>query len=238
MVHDKFLLRLGAWSGLIYISVFGLGWLVLARFFPPIAPSASAAEVAEIYANNHWAMAIAGVAMMVSTVMLLPLSALVVLLVAKIEGGPGLLTLMMGFNSATFMVLNFYTGLAFNAAAFRVERPAEIVQAFNDLGFLQFIGGTPMFLAIWGILAYAILVTQPRHGVEVFPRWVGFVNVLVVVLYLPEVLIYLLKTGPFAWDGLIGFWIPAGLLIGYLVASPFVLTTAVDRAFGNDAAAF
>ncbi|MBO0854292.1 MAG: hypothetical protein J2P18_11035 [Nocardia sp.] len=170
------------------------------------------------------------VAIMVSTVMLLPLGALLVLLVHKIEGGVSILTLMMAFSVTTLMVLNFYGGLAFDAAAFRTDRPDAIVQALNDLGFLQPIGGTPLFLAIFGVLAYAILITQSR-GEEIFPRWFGYVNLLVVVLYLPEVLAFIFKTGPFAWNGVVGFWIPAIILIGYLAPSPFILRVAVRRAF-------
>jgi hypothetical protein len=232
MTPDRTLLRIGTWAGLTYLLVFGLGWLLLARFLPPISPSDSAAQVADRYADLHWQLMVAGVAIMVSTVLLLPLGALAVLLVQRIERSFGMLTLMMAFVMTTFMVLNFYTGLAFNAAAFRVDRPAELVQALNDLGFMQFMGGTPLFLAIWGVLAWAILITQPKSGVEVFPRWVGYVNLLVVICYLPEILIYLLKSGPFAWDGIVGFWIPAVLLIGYMLASPFILRDAVRRAFG------
>lgn len=234
MVHDKFLMRLGAWSGFAYIAMFGLGWLVLAHFMPPIAPSASAAAVAARYTEHHWALMVAAVAMMVSTVMLLPLGALLMQLTAKIERGVGALTLMMGFTVATTMVLTFYTGLSFDVAAFRTGRSAEIVQAFDDAAFLQFMGGTPMFLAIWGLLGYAILVTQPRTGIQLFPRWVGYVSVLVVVGFLPEVLVFLFQTGPFAWDGAVGFWIPAVLLIGYLAASPFVLAPAVARVLADD----
>lgn len=237
MVHDKFLLRLGAWSGLLYIAIFGLGWLVLARFMPPVAPSDSAAQVAERYADHHWALMLAAVAMMVSTVMLLPLGGLLTLLVWKIEGGVGMLTLMMAFSVPTTMVLTFYTGLSFDVAAFRLDRSPELVQAFDDAAFLQFMGGTPLFLSLMAVLGYAVLVTQPRVGTEVLPRWVGYVNVLVVVGFLPEVLVFLFQSGPFAWDGVVGFWIPAVLLIGYLVLSPFVLSPAVDRAFADDDAA-
>lgn len=34
-------------------------------------------------------------------------------------------------------------------------------------------------------------------------------NIWVVILFLPAGIITLFKTGPFAWDGLIAFWIPA-----------------------------
>jgi hypothetical protein len=231
MTHDRNLLNIGAWSGFAYIGLFGLGWLVLDHFVPPIAPSDSAAEVAARYADNHVAFMIGAVAMMVSSVMMLPLGALLVLLLQKIEGGVGMLSLMMGFTAVTTLVLTFYTGLAFDAAAFRSDRPDAIVQVLNDLGFLGFMGGTPMFLAMFGLLAYAILITQPRVGVEVFPRWVGYVNLLIVICYLPEVLVFIFHTGPFAWNGFVGFWIPAVLLIGCAVASPVVLRPVVRRAF-------
>lgn len=231
MTHDRNLLNIGAWSGLAYIGLFGLGWLVLDHFVPPIAPSDSAAEVAARYADSHVAFMIGAVAIMVSSVTMLPLGALLVLLIQKIEGGVGMLSLMMGFSAVTTLVLTFYTGLAFDAAAFRSDRPDAIVQVLNDLGFLGFMGGTPMFLAMFGLLAYAILVTQPRVGVEVFPRWVGYVNLLIVICYLPEVLVFIFHAGPFAWNGVVGFWIPAVLLIGCMVASPIVLRPAVRRAF-------
>lgn len=231
MTHDRNLLNIGAWSGLAYIGLFGLGWLVLDHFVPPIAPSDSAAEVAARYADNHVVFMVGAVAMMVSSVMMLPLGALLVLLLQKIEGGVGMLSLMMGFSAVTTLVLTFYTGLAFDAAAFRSDRPDAIVQVLNDLGFLGFMGGTPMFLSMFGVLAYAILVTQPRVGIEVFPRWVGYVNLLIVICYLPEVLVFIFHTGPFAWNGIVGFWIPAVLLIGCMVASPVVLRPAVRRAF-------
>lgn len=229
MEHDGFMVKLGAWSGLLYLLLFGTGWLVIARFMPPVDPTATATAVADLYASRHVLFVLAAVMMMVSTVILLPLSGVLILLVHRIERGIGMTTLMIAFTVITFMVLNFYTGLSFAAAAFRPARDAGLVQLANDMGFLQFIGGTPMFLGTWILLAYAILVLQRRTGAEVFPRWVGYGNLLVAILYLPEVLIYFFHDGPFAWNGLVGFWIPAFLLIGYLLITPFVLVPAVKK---------
>lgn len=230
MREDRFLLRAGAWAGLAYLLLFGAGWLLLARFMPPIAPSDTPTKVAARYADHHTALMLASVCMMVATVTLLPFSALVLRLVHAIERDVGMLTLMMGFALGTFIVLNFYTGLAFSSAAFRAERSPELVQYANDWGFLQFMGGIPMFVPIWIILAYAILVTDDRTD-PVFPRWVGYVNAWVAILYLPELLIYFFTHGIFAWNGLVGFWIPAVLLIGYLAVTPFILTPVARRQF-------
>ncbi len=230
MNEDRFLLRAGTWSGLAYLIVFGTGWLVLARFLPPIEPSAGAATVAEHYRDHHLTLTLAAVCIMVSTVVVLPVSALLVRIMVLIERGVGMLTLMMGFSLATFLVLNFYSGFSFATAAFRSERSPEIVQYANDGGFLQFMGGIPMFVMIWVLLAYAVLVTDTRED-PVLPRWVGYLNLWIAVLYLPELLVFVFKTGPFAWDGLIGFWIPAILFIAFFLASPFVLRPVVRRHF-------
>ncbi|MEV5001300.1 hypothetical protein [Nocardioides sp. LML1-1-1.1] len=230
MNEDRFLLRAGAWSGLAYLLVFGTGWLVLAHFFPPIEPSADAAAVAERYREHHLTLMLAAVCIMVSTVAALPVSALLVRIVALIERGAGMLTLMMGFTLATFLVLNFYSGFSFATAAFRSDRAPDLVQYANDWGFLQFMGGIPMFLMAWVLLAYAVLVTDSRED-PVLPRWVGYANLWIAVLYLPELLVFFFDDGVFAWDGLIGFWIPAILFIAFFLASPFVLRPVVRRHF-------
>lgn len=68
-----------------------------------------------------------------------------------------------------------------------------------------------------------------------FPRWVGYANLWIAILYLPELLVFFFTTGPFAWDWLIGFWIPAVLFIAFFAASPFVLRPVVRRHFEHAA---
>lgn len=231
LAPDRTLLRVGAWSGLAFIVLFGLGFgPLLAGFLPPLPPDDSAAGVAAYYADHQWMLRIGAIAVMVSAVTVLPVGAVLTMLVARIERGVGMLTLMLGFSVPALMVEVFYVGLSLDIAAFRPDRPAELVRAFNDSGMLQAIGGTPLFLGIFCVLAYAILVAQPRER-EIFPRWFGYVNLLFVVAYLPEVLVFLVHTGPFAWNGIIGFWVPVVVLVVYFVGSPYVLLRAVRRAF-------
>ncbi|CAH38131.1 MULTISPECIES: hypothetical protein [Burkholderia] len=230
IVNTYRLERASAWSGLVFLLIFGLGWLVLARFFPPISPDAAAAGVAAIYRARRLSLMLASVLMMSSIVFLMPVSALFVLLIQKIERRVGILTLMMGFTLTTNLVVTFYTALSFSLAAFRAQRSPELVQFANDLGFLQFMGGISMFVMAWFVSAYAILVESPREN-PVLPRWVGYVSLWMGLLYLPELLIYFFRTGPFAWDGIVGFWIPAALFVVYFLFSPVVLVPAVRRHF-------
>lgn len=222
MTPDRRLERASAWTGLAYLLVFGAGWLLVAHFMPPIPPTAGAAEVAEIFVDRQWAFILASLLIMVSTLLLMPCSAMLVLIIKKIEGELGVLTLSMIFTSATFMVLNYYAGFSFALAAFRSDRDPGLVQMAVDAGFLQFIGGIPLFIMYWVLMAYAVLVVAPRGDTTV-PRWAGYACLWIAVLYIPELLVFVFKTGPFAWDGVVGFWIPAVLFIAYLVVSPVIL---------------
>lgn len=220
----------GAWSGLAYLMLFGLGWLILAQFFPPISPAASPEQVAHIFVERRIPLMLACVAMMLSTILLFPCLALMILIAQKIEQRVGMLTVMMALTSVTYLVMNFYVPLFWSAAAFRADRAPEIIQLMSDLGYLQFMGGIPMFFMIWVFCAYGALVLCPREN-PIIPRWFGYLSLWTAILYIPELLIYFFKVGPFAWDGIIGFWIPAILFIVFFLATPFVLVPAVKRHF-------
>jgi len=229
-MNNRLLERFGAWCGVLYLAVFGTGWLLVARFFPPIPPGAGPEEVAAQFQDRHLPLMLAAVLMMCSTFFLFPVSALLVLVTRKIERHTGMLTLMMGFTLATYLVFNFYTPFSFAMAAFRSDRNPDLVQYASDYGFLQFMGGIPMFVLVWVLIAYGVLVMSPRED-PIAPRWFGYLNLWIAVLYLPELLVFFFHDGPFAWNGLIGFWIPAVLFIVFFVVSPFVLLPIVDKHF-------
>jgi hypothetical protein len=229
-MHNRLLERASAWCGLLYLMVFGTGWMLVARFMPPIPPTASPAAVASQFHDRHVWLMLAAVLMMCSTFVLFPVLALLTLIARKIERETGIVTVMMAMTATTSLVFNFYTPFSFALAAFRPDRDPSIIQYASDYGFLQFMGGIPMFLLVWAISAYAILVLSPRQE-PVVPRWFGYLNLWFVILYIPELLVFFFHTGPFAWDGIVGFWIPAVLFIAYFAVSPVILVPLVRRLF-------
>ena len=58
----------------------------------------------------------------------------------------------------------------------------------------------------------------------IFPRWLAFYNLWSALLMAPGSLIPFFKTGPFAWDGLFAFWLPATVFgIWFVVMQVMVL---------------
>jgi hypothetical protein len=53
-----------------------------------------------------------------------------------------------------------------------------------------------------------VAIFTDRRSAPAFPRWAGYLQIFVSVSFLPAVLAFFLKTGPFAWNGLLVWWFP------------------------------
>jgi hypothetical protein len=86
--------------------------------------------------------------------------------------------------------------------------------------------------------ALIVAIFHDRSAAAVFPRWLGFFNLWVALLLLPASMIIFFKTGPFAWTGVIGFWIPAAVFgVWYIVMTVVLLRAIRDEAAADERAA-
>src|SRR5205814_8814258 len=65
------------------------------------------------------------------------------------------------------------------------------------------------------VIGFAILYDLSAK--PVFPRWLGYYNLLTGLSYIPMGLICFFKGGPFASDGLIGWWVPTILVLPWYI---------------------
>jgi hypothetical protein len=76
-------------------------------------------------------------------------------------------------------------------------------------------------------VGYAILNDpSPR---PLFPRWMGFVNLALALLFTGSTFCSIFFTGPLAWNGLIAFWLPAIDFGNWFVIMFFALRQAAKR---------
>jgi hypothetical protein len=70
------------------------------------------------------------------------------------------------------------------------------------------------------------------------PALARFLQPWVALLLLPASMIIFFKTGPFAWTGVIGFWIPAAVFgVWYIVMTVVLLRAIRDEAAADERAA-
>ena len=217
----------GASCAIGYLVLLFFAWWPIAGFLPPVPPSAPAADVAQLFQADYTRIRIGMVGIMIAALVFIPFVAVICQFIARIEGGAGVLTYTFLLGGAGNMVLTFYPAIWWLVAAFRPDRAADLIYLMNDLAWLQFLGGITMYLAMPFSLAVTAFCDTSAN--PVFPRWSGFVNIWLVVLLVPDQLLFFFHTGAFAWNGLFGLYLPIVGFGGFFDVNFFTVRQAILR---------
>ena len=211
----------GAWCGIAYIVLLLVGWWVVGGYFPLHRPSASADEIAHFYRHGVVGIRLGMVMVMWGAAVFIPFTSTMADFVARFEGRNGPLTRTMTMAGYANAMLTFYPPLWWIASTWRVdERSADTTRLLNDIAWLQFIGGLALIMPMFVVFAVVALADKSEN--PVFPRWFGYQSIMTFTLFLPDQLLFFFKTGPFAWNGVLGFWVPLTIFCGWFI-SIFVL---------------
>jgi hypothetical protein len=197
---------LGVWSAAAFFLLWLIGFVFFAQWIPPIPPSANANEIADLFAARSVPIRVGMVLMSFGAVCYLPWSMVLATLIKEIEGKSVFLAGTQLAAGVLSTMTFFLPAFLWTTAAFRPQRNPEITQALVDLGWLFFITPIAPFILQYTILA--IVIFGDRRPQPAYPRWVAYLQLWVSLSFLPAVIAFFLKTGPFAWNGLFVWWIP------------------------------
>ena len=197
-------------SAALFSVLFPLGFFILSGFFPPPSPSLPATEVADFYLANNLAIKIGMSLAFTGGCCTLPLVVAISTAMKKAEQDGWFLTatqLVSGTVALFLFILPFFFWLL---AAFRPDRNPEITQIFNDLGWIMLTTPVaPFMIQLSCICLCALKDTRPR---PLLPRWASYLGLWVAIGAVPGIFIPLYHDGPFAWNGLLSFWLPLGVI--------------------------
>jgi hypothetical protein len=199
----------------------------VAGFVPPPAPTLDAQQIAQIFQDNTARIRFGMIIIMFGAMFYMPWTAVIAQQLSRIEGHIGMLTWCQIMAGTCNVMLTFYPPILWLIISFRPDRPIELTYVLNDAAWLMFVGGlTPLLPAVITI-AISAFRTQPEPAV--FSRWVGYFNFWCLLLFLPGQAMFFFKVGPFAWNGLLAFWLPIGVFSIWFPVMFFILKNAVDR---------
>jgi hypothetical protein len=196
-------------------------------FVPPMSPEASAAEVAAFYSQDTTRVRYSMILFNWFCVALIPI---LMLIVERMRGmahrTPVLRYCVIGVAAAA--PIAFLTSTVFwLLAAFRPDRSPDLTQLCNDLAWITFTCAVPFLIALCVFLAVSIAFDDQEH--PVFPRWVARFNVVIAIALVPAGFAGLTLTGPFAWNGLLSFWLRNIAIAVWLVVMAVALHDAMAR---------
>ncbi|MEV7978149.1 hypothetical protein [Streptomyces sp. NPDC086519] len=217
--------RISAWCGVVlligFIAAFGAGGILT-----PMSPTKSPADIATFLQDHRTGILWCTVIMVLTVPFEYPYVVVTSLQLKRVEGGWGLLS-MIQLTTGVVAPLGFFFPLAIlSAAAYRPDiHSPDVLAAMSDTFWLMLVGNACIFvLQVWSI-GYAAFIDRRER--QVFPRWYGWLSVVLGVLLIPGAFVYLNHSGPLAWNGVLANTIPSLTYFVWKIATPYVLLKAI-----------
>jgi hypothetical protein len=227
------------WVGITAIVMFFIGYWFLAGLVPPPSPHDTAAQIQHFWGHHTDLKRLGLVITMIAGAMTAPFVAVIATQMKRIEGEHSPYTWTQLGMGMVGTLLFIFPVMVMQAVAFRPHRDPNLMLLLDDLAWLPFVGVWSCAFVQNFAIAFAIFKDTEER---VFPRWLGYFNIWVALLFIPGSMIYFFKTGPFAWNGLFCFWLPLSVFgIWFFVMFPYlrkaILSQAEEAKSGTAAAA-
>jgi hypothetical protein len=216
--------RACAWSAIVCIVLFFLAF-TLSGFIPPPSPSLPQADVVAYYQQHATGIRTGMLILMIGGMFLLPTVGLISHHMRRIPNLPVALPYAQVSLGATNAMFFFIPAVMFLVTAYRPDRPPELTYLMNDMSFIFAVLPWPPAFMESAVIAVAILADTGAK--KIFPRWVGWLNVWVALAFVPASLMVFVKSGPFAWNGVITFFLAGTMFLVWFVIMTWALLKAV-----------
>ena len=216
--------KLSIYMGPIFVTTFVIFWAWLGHNLPPPHPDWPAQAFTDRYVSHLTEIRVGFLVALITICFYLPWTGYVTARMKRIETGPYPVlayTQLLG-GCLTVMVVSI-SMWCWVVAAQRPERAPEITQMLTDAGWLM--NDTVYMCTTLQMWALALCVLHDRRAkVPLMPNWACYLTIFCGATFFPASLTAILRNGPFAYDGLIGFWVPyPAWLVWMFVASYYLL---------------
>ena len=217
-----------AHSILVFATLMSVGIFLIAGWLPPIDPGRDAADILAMFERDKLKIRIGMSVMAFASIFWWTFAGAVAQQMKRIEGQyHPLASIQLACASGSVLAVLF-PAYFWLAMAYRPDAASpESVQLLNDFCWISFVGMYPPGFLQNIVIGACILLSKDQ---KIYPRWVGYANLWLALGFTPGVLLPFLQSGPFAWNGIIGFWLVATCFFGWIV----LMWWATVRAIRNN----
>jgi hypothetical protein len=208
---EKRELWIGWWTLVVFYNLYGLLFFVITRTQPPPQPSLTHSEIVQWFDDRHHGL-LYGYA-----------------IVFIVGGATAIMNAMLAYSIRRMSVSRAFAysylviyalatlpgmlimGVACTVGAMRPDRSPALLRWLYDFAFSSFEGTMGVFLI--GSLVWMVAVLLDENGV--FPKWFGYLNLCNALTEVVVAPAWIFRSGPFAWDGTIAWWINMGVFVTY-----------------------
>lgn len=201
--------RVLMWWLLTFAVLTGVAFIVLLRVIPPPSSTLSADQLASWYSERVGSIKAGAMLLGWVSAWMIQLAVVLWAQAKRVEPGHSKVwstTILLSCSISSIFVA--FPALAFGAAAYNAERAPQITQVMHQLAVLTMVTTDQLYLPAWVGIAVICFISKDSPS-NPFPRWWGWVTAWSIIVIEPGALAFLPKTGLFAVNGVVAFWIPA-----------------------------
>jgi hypothetical protein len=216
-----------AYSGLAFALFLSLGIGLVTGGIAPPDPALTASQVMQTFTQHTLNIRLGAALFAFGSMFFWPFCAAIGSQMKRIEGTyhPYADTQMLASNGTVIATL--LVSFVWFAIAFRPESiPPGTAQALNDFCWIAFVAWYPP--AVIQSVAIGLCILSGRNQ-GLYPRWLGFLNLWAALIFMPGALVPFFLSGPFAWNGLISYWLVAVVFFAWIVLMVFTTASAIKK---------
>lgn len=210
------------------------GGLAYSGFIVPVPPSNTAAQVVAQYTQDNFRIKAGLVISFMGVILLLAFGSAIAGQTRRITRLPQALIYLQVASLGSASLIFIIPWIFWQTAAYRLDRAPSEILMLNDLGWMSFVFPYIAFTA-WNF-AIALSIFCDTGEKPVYPRWMAYYNIFVGLSFVPDQFIPFFKTGVFAWNGLIPYWIPFAIYGVWILVTMAMTVKAIKREETDDAA--
>ncbi|OXR43662.1 hypothetical protein B7C42_04530 [Nocardia cerradoensis] len=144
------------------------------------------------------------------------------------EDAKPFLTYTLTIFASAMMLITLSCPVLLGFGAYRPgEVPPEITRLINDA--FWFAAEYPYSPFAGFMVVLAVVVFSDKREIPAFPRWVGYFCLWCTLLMFPGGMLAFFKAGPFAYDGLLAFYVLAGAYTTFTVTLSVVMHKKLNQ---------
>ncbi|HEX5786108.1 MAG TPA: hypothetical protein VFY35_15370 [Burkholderiaceae bacterium] len=218
------------WWGLIFMYIFGFALWGLLHMMPPPPATWSAEQVAQFYLTNASDIKLGAMVAGWTSGFMIPIASVIGLQIARLESGLrpwGVVAVGSGVTMAIPLIL---PPLFWGVAAYTPTRAPEITAIMHELGTLTLVTTDQWYIFMMVALGVVSLSHKgPVGPSNPFPRWMGYFTLWAAVAFEVGAVAFVTKSGPWAWNGVIVYWMPLTVFGAWVTAVSFTMLRALKH---------
>jgi hypothetical protein len=196
-----------AWCGPLFLATFVICFGFLGHNLPaPPSPTLGPAEIGQRVVGNLMDLRLGWILGLVCMGFYLPWSGQISAHMARIEEHARTMTYTQLIGGTLTVFVVSFALLCWSIATFRPERDPALMQMLTDFGWLSL--ETQWVLTTVQMWAMAFIGLADRNAQPVWPRWVCWLSIWCGLSFTPASLTQYMKAGPFAWTGVLSYYVP------------------------------